>query len=327
LRDYKLWAALTILGLALLFSCGKKQGPKPVAHFPDTVVDSQLLVTVNQRPITGRDLRVFSVFFSSPRADTLSRSAWNEQLLSRLIDRTLIWQEAVANGSVVPEAVLTQTISSFIGSVGGEEAFNDFLARAGIDREEFAATVQRDLLIRDFIENTFIPQVKVTDEDARGYYDAHRDRFQAPDSVRARHILVRVYATDPDSVRRAKRERIEEILRRVQKGEDFAELARRYSDDPSGKRGGDLGYFPRGAMVAPFDSAAFALEVGQVSGVVATPFGYHLIKVEDKKPGKMMTFQEVKDVLKKRLVDMKVAELIEKHLQEIRRVAIIDKNY
>jgi len=312
--------------VVLSSSCGKKEQEKK-SRFPQEIVDSELLVKVNDHPITGRDLRVFSVFFSLPRSDTLSTAAANEILLDRLIDRTLIWQEAIANGNVVAEDEFRETIASFIRSVGGEQALENFLAKSGIKREEFIATVKKDLLIRDFIEQRFSPQVKVTEEEARSDFEAHRDQFFSPDSVRARHILVRVFPSDDDSVRAEKRKKIEAVLAELKAGGDFASLAERYSDDPSQERGGDLGYFPRRAMVAPFDSAAFALKVGELSGVVETPFGYHIIKVEDKKRGRQLTFEQVKDRLMASLKDFRLAGVIENHLQEVRRVAIIEKSY
>lgn len=321
--------AVFVMTVAVIFAitaCSKKKG-KEAAGFPDEIVDGQILATVNDHPITGRDLKVFSVFYSPPRSDTIPAAAANERLLDRLIDRILIWQEAVAGGSVVSQDELEQTVATFARSVGGQEALAKFMDRAGLKKEELMSTIRKDLIIRQFIRKVLVPQVKVGEGDARSYYDAHRDQFVSSDSVRARHILLRVFPGDNDSVKAEKKKKAKSILARIKQGEDFALLAREYSDDPSKEKGGDMGYFARHTMVAPFDSAAFALAVGQVSEVVKSPFGYHIIKVEDKKAGRPMEFEEVKENLVAGIRDFKLAGLIEKHLQEIRKMAIIKRQY
>jgi peptidyl-prolyl cis-trans isomerase C len=111
----------------------------------------------------------------------------------------------------------------------------------------------------------------------------------------------------------------------VQKGEDFATLAKTYSEGPSGPRGGDLGYFRRGQMVKPFEEVAFSLKPDQTSEIVETRFGYHLIKVDDKKPAKKMTYAEVKDRLNDHLKKQKATSEADAYIETLRKGAKIEK--
>ena len=126
----------------------------------------------------------------------------------------------------------------------------------------------------------FVAGAKLSDADLEKYYQRHIDRFEVPEQVRAAHLLVRLPQGASAAVKAEKRAQIEKLRERAQKGEDFATLARAHSEDPgSGAQGGDLGFFARGTMVPAFENAAFALNVGEVSEVVTTDFGYHLIRL------------------------------------------------
>jgi parvulin-like peptidyl-prolyl isomerase len=145
--------------------------------------------------------------------------------------------------------------------------------------------------------------------------------------VRARHILLGIKADDTDVAIQDKRKKIEEILSEATSGGDFALLAQQHSEGPSSVRGGDLGFFRRGEMVPPFDSAAFALEVGDISGVVETRFGYHIIKVEERRDGRILDFDEVKDGLLAQMEQQRLGEAVQIHLNEMMNVAIIERYY
>jgi len=145
--------------------------------------------------------------------------------------------------------------------------------------------------------------VKVTQEDILEYYDSHVSEFQVPKEVRARHVLIKVdQAAATADVEKA-REQAEKVARLAQGGEDFAELAKAYSEGPSGATGGDLGFFKRTDMVAPFADKAFALQAGEISDPVRTRFGWHVIKVEQIKAAQVKTPDQVAAQISKRLKD------------------------
>ena len=133
-----------------------------------------------------------------------------------------------------------------------------------------------------FRPEDFAGEVKPSDEDIQVYYDSHKEEYRKPEEVRARHILFKIPADATDEQKADIRKRADEALERAKKGEDFAALAREYSQDPTAAEGGDLGFFARGVMSAPFDEAAFQLAPGAISGLVETPAGLEIIKVEEK---------------------------------------------
>lgn len=153
-------------------------------------------------------------------------------------------------------------------------------------------------------------------------YDARKDEFDQPEQVRARHVLIRVApGDDPDAAEQAAREKAEQAAARIRGGEPFEKVAQELSEDPGSKEmGGDLGFFPRGRMVKAFEEAAFALEPGTVSDPVQTPYGFHVIRVEEKRPAKRIPFEEAKASLARDLLrdeqgrqaaDERVAKLLE----------------
>ncbi len=148
-------------------------------------------------------------------------------------------------------------------------------------REEFRIPETVALRYLLFVPSRYAKDVVFQDGDLEKYYRRHLDQFEIQEQVKAAHILIRVDQKASAEQRAAKRKLAEKILAEAKAGKDFAELARKYSDDPgSAAKGGDLGYFPRGAMVKPFEQAAFSLKPGEISGIVETPFGYHIIKSE-----------------------------------------------
>ncbi|HKI80120.1 MAG TPA: SurA N-terminal domain-containing protein, partial [Pseudodesulfovibrio sp.] len=164
------------------------------------------------------------------------------------------------------------------------------------DRFKTPAQVSVDYL--DLSVDDLAKDVKPTDEQLHQYYQDHLAEFGTEEMRHASHILVAVpNDADAKAVAKAKA-KAEDILKKVKAGQDFAELAKKYSDDPgSAKQGGDLGFFTKGDMAPAFSKAVFALKPGQVSGIVRTSFGFHIIKLLGVKAGKTKTFAQVKDQL------------------------------
>lgn len=320
-------AAAAVLALLLAMSaCGGKKVPAAVA-FPDSLEGDELIATVNGQPVTAHDLLVYTVIYQPASRDSLTDRMYNLELLNGYIDRALLLQEAQAVGVVVDDSTQNWYISSFIRTMGGPERVQGYLAAEGVTRGELESTIRRDLTVRAFIEDRLGAGIQVTEADAQAYYAGNPSYFTTKDSVRARHIIVRTSPDDPDSVRAAKREKIEDVLARVRKGADFAVLARRFSEGPSARNGGDLGYFARDGMVKEFSDAAFALQPGQISDVVETQFGFHIIKVEARTKSRKISFEEARDRIIEGLQEWALSSELENHLKRSRSVAIIEPNF
>ncbi|MFP7753566.1 SurA N-terminal domain-containing protein [Thermodesulfobacteriota bacterium B35] len=171
--------------------------------------------------------------------------------------------------------------------------------------------------------------ITVTDDEVRARYEADRARYEEPEKRHARHILFQVTATDSDAARAEKKKKAEEVLALARKGGDFAGLARKYSEGPSRKKGGDLGFFTRRSMVKPFADAVFSMQPGTVSGIVETPFGYHIIKLEEVRPARVRPLEEVRSEITAELQREKAAGLTFKRAtrayEEIMRTGSLDK--
>ena len=164
-----------------------------------------------------------------------------------------------------------------------------------------------------------LAKVKVTDDEVRREYDGHRDQYERPEQRHVRHVLLKVPpgAAEPDV--RSVRDLAASVLARAQKGEDFAALARSLSQDTaSAPQGGDLGWFGRGAMVKPFDDAAFATPPGQFAPVVQTEYGFHVLQVLEARPAGTTSFDEVKDSIRRRLELQRAQEGAETEAKRIR---------
>jgi peptidyl-prolyl cis-trans isomerase D len=147
----------------------------------------------------------------------------------------------------------------------------------------------------------------ITNSEIEDYYKKHIKMYQEPEQVRARHILIK-----PDNNKKEAKAKIERILKEVKAGKSFEELAKKYSACPSKNRGGDLGFFGRGRMVKPFEDAAFSLKVGEVSDIVETSFGFHIIKLEEKKQARTIPLSEAKEGIKNIIYNQKAKAKAEK---------------
>jgi len=177
-------------------------------------------------------------------------------------------------------------------------------------KEEFRIPESVALRYLQFDPDRYADQVTFDEEELKKYYRRHLDDFEIQEQMKASHILLRVDKNADKAVREKKRELAEKILKEARAGKDFAKLARTYSDDAaSAAKGGELGYFTRGSMVPSFEKAAFALKPGEISGIVETPFGFHIIKAEEYIEAGVKPFADVVDKVKEGLREEKARKL------------------
>lgn len=192
--------------------------------------------------------------------------------------------------------------------------------------DQLKRLIREELIIKKTIDQEVISKIRVSDEELRKVYEANKEKqFKEPEQVRTSHILV---AVSPDATREEKetaRKKIEEALAQAKAGKDFTELAKEYSDDPGSKnKGGDLGFFARNVMVKPFEDVAFTLNEGELSDVVETRFGYHIITLTGKKSQRTISFEEAKESLKKGLLQKKRNTEVNNWVNSLRSNATIE---
>ena len=203
-----------------------------------------------------------------------------QKALDALIDREVLWQEALKRGVVISDATVQRQVEQTRQAIGGAEKFARRLEDAGFDEAGFAEYTRRELAAQQvFAELT---QVSGPDEkQVRAFYEEHRAEMTRPEEVQARHILIKVPQGADTTTVEAARLRLVEMQVKISQGADFADVARTGSEDASASQGGNLGYFPRGRMLPEFEAAAFTLAPGGVSEPVRTPLGWHLISVQN----------------------------------------------
>jgi len=247
------------------------------------------------------------------------------QVLENLIARELLYQESQKKGIKISQEAVNEQLISLKTQFPNEVEFNNALTRMNLNEASIKEKLERDLALKKLIEDEVAPKVTVSDSDIRAFYENNPETFKQPERVKASHILIKV---DPqaDAAQKAEaQKKIDLVQAKLQKGEDFGALAKEYSEGPTGPKGGDLGYFTRGQMVKPFEEAAFAMKPGEVSGMVETRFGYHLIKVTDKSAETTVPYEDVKERLGEFLKQKKIQEEINVYVKRLEEKSKIEK--
>lgn len=205
-----------------------------------------------------------------------------------------------------------------------DEQLDRALDEQGLDRSSFRRQLKRDIEAFRILEMKVKTRIKVTDEDVRSWYQAHPNEFAGEERVRARHIFLPVPAEATPAQEAAVRAQGEIIRNRLLAGEDFATVARQVSKGPSAAEGGDLGFLKRGTIQPELEKVVFSLQENQISGLIRTKPGFHIIKVEERKAAGRQPFDAVKDSIRDRLVGERVETQRSQYLAELRKDAVID---
>jgi len=253
-----------------------------------------------------------------------------QRILEGIIAERLINEKAKqANIAIADEDVSKQLeeIASMQRPLISLEDFKKKMESLGQSFDEVKHQVRVGMTFQKIMEAEFADKINITENDAKQYYDQNQTRYKTPEQVKASHILIKPDTsdpnTDPNQVKAMAKAKAEELLKQIKAGADFAEVAKANSDCPSATQGGDLGFFSRGKMVPPFEKAAFELEVNQVSDIVETNYGYHIIKATDHKDASVTTFEQAKDDIITQLTQRRQRELAAKYIESLKAEANI----
>ncbi len=249
-------------------------------------------------------------------------SVLEKQVLQAMITKYVLLQKfRELNLSVDPDRV-DMEMQEVKDKYPTEEAFQQELNAKGYTMDRLRKEITQSLQVF-VLQQEVIRDVAVTEEELRRAYNANLEQITQPETVHARHILIKV-AEDATAEQKADAlSRIEAIQQELAGGADFAELAKEKSEGPSSVNGGDLGFFPADKMVKPFSEAAFALNAGEISGIVETSFGYHIIKVEGKKEPWLPTFDQARQSLMEQLQPRKQQMVFEEFLVNAQKASDI----
>ena len=243
-----------------------------------------------------------------------------EKALDQAIGARLLLERSQQLDVPVSAADIDAEVAKVVEQVGGEENFKKALAAQNITEEAFRSELEKGARVNKLVEQACTGVEEPTEQEVTDFYEAHKSEYVTEHKVLCQHILVKVEDNSSSDEKSAAFEKILAIKERIAAGGNFAEEAEKNSDCPSGREGGSLGWFGPGMMVPEFDKVAFEMKKGEVSGVVTTQFGYHIIYKADEQPGGQQTLVDVHDQIKDLLrhgargkaVDAFVAELREK---------------
>jgi peptidyl-prolyl cis-trans isomerase C len=248
------------------------------------------------------------------------------KVLEVLIGQELLWQAASRDKTVADDAEVNQAISQYQAQFDSDSAFDIKLQQGGYNQTTFYQDLRRRISAQKWIDKFVKNNLEVSADEVHVFYLENGQEFTQPEEIRARHILIKLESGASDEARENARALLSGIRNNIVGGGDFAALAKQLSQGPSAAKGGDLGYFTRGQMVAPFEQAAFALAPGEVSEIVETRFGLHLIKLVDRKPPVQYAEKDVSEKIHAYLMQQKYRRAVDEAVSRLKTEATIEKS-
>lgn len=252
------------------------------------------------------------------------QGAFRKQAIDNMVSRMLLQQAVEKEGVTVASADVEARIGEIKKNFPAEQDFTNRLQQMGLTPDTFRQEIQSGMEFEALLAKHTGEGTPPTDAEVKAFYDQNPNEFQQPEQVRASHILVQFGKDDTEAQKKEKLAKITKIRNDIKGGADFAEMAKQYSDCPSKERGGDLGYFNKGQMVPQFDAAAFALKVGDLSDIVTTDFGYHIIRVADHKPARTVSLEDAKPDIVAYLENQQKQSTVNSYIEGLRAAAKIE---
>jgi peptidyl-prolyl cis-trans isomerase C len=296
--------------------------PADTSKMPDVVAQ------VNGKKITKEDLlsqarQMQAQMAQSRRGQQVPPLDDNfyKQILESMVAQTLLLQDAQSQGVQVSDEELKPQMAALRGRFPDEAAYKKALEQEGMTEKELQDKLRQEAVIQKYVGTKVFNEVAVTDQAAREFYDKNQAQMQRPERAHLRHILIRVEPNAAEADKQKARDKAEDILKRLQGGEDFAKLAAENSDDPGSKvRGGDLSWVSRGQTVPAFEQAAFALaKPNDLSGVVESQFGLHIIQLVEREAASTVPFEEARPRITQMLQQRQAGERLQARVEDLKK--------
>jgi peptidyl-prolyl cis-trans isomerase SurA len=316
-------ALLLALALAASPAAGGAQPPPRILNRVAATVNGDVITLRELEARTGSDYAAAQAMAPGPERDKAIAKAL-QLALDQVIAERLFAAQTAALGVETSEGEVDAAVEDIKKRNNlTDDQLREALRAQGIDLATFRQTVRRDIEAMRVLQVKVRSRVKVTDDDVRNYWQTHPQEFQAEPEVHVRHIYVGFTPGVEEEEARAQR-RAEAILARIKKGEDFAAVARASSEGPSASDGGELGWLKRGTIQPELERVAFALPTGGISDVVRTRSGFQILKVDERRGGGPLPFDEVKEEIRNRLVNEQAESYRAQFIEELKRDALID---
>ncbi|PKQ36879.1 MAG: hypothetical protein CVT59_10340 [Actinobacteria bacterium HGW-Actinobacteria-1] len=311
-------ALMAVALIASLAGCGSKN-VATVNGVGITTEDFEALAAAAQK----QDSTVASATAGSPEL-----LAFRRQVLDSMIETEFVRQDAKKQGVEVKDADVEAQLTQIKSGFSDDATFNEALASAGMTLEQLQGSI-RDQLTYQALYDKVAPAPEISDAEIKAYYDANKAQFQTAAQSQLSHILISVPTTATADEKAAAKATAEKVLKELQGGADFAALAKKYSEDPGSKdSGGDLGWSSTDSYVAEFKAAADKLKKGELSGLVETDYGYHIILKVDEKAAAQQALADVTETIKANLVQEARNKTFTEYLDKLKAAAdikILDK--
>lgn len=288
-----------------------------------------VVVTVNSEELTVAELSqevqkivpMEASFHGGMSAEKLK--SIESKALAILVEKELQYQDGLAKAITLDKDTLDAEFNRVVERFGSRKEFNKSIKKAGFTEKLLKRFIARDLLSTKMRKLEVDDKINIPDAAVFEHYEANKNRYMKPEEFRASTILVKVDPASNSEERAKLRERAESLLKKIKEGADFGRLAYDQSDDMSRIKDGDMGYFHAGRTVPEFDETVKKLKVGEVSGIVESMYGYHIIKLTDKKEARQLPYEEIRDKIRAQMVDKEKKRLFDEWMTGLKAKAKI----
>jgi parvulin-like peptidyl-prolyl isomerase len=311
---------------------GPQGNPGSSATEPPMKVDKlpAIVARVNGQAVKKQELiqgaQIMQVEFAQRGQRIVPTAAFYRKVLDQLVSFILIQQDAKTQGVTAPAQEVQQQLDARKHAFPNDAAYRKALAQADMTEATLRQETENQIVVQKFLETRLASQVNITDETARKFYDLNQKEMSAPERVHLRHIVIQVDPKASPADKEKAKQKADEVYKKAQAGEDFGKLATQYSDDPKSKTvGGDIGWIVKGQTVPAFETAAFALtKPNDLSPVIETRDGYHVLQLLDRQAAGELPFEQVKPRLLAMLKQQAVQKLLQSRAEELRLKAKIE---
>ena len=288
-------------------------------NFPDVVA------RINTTEISKTQLLRRAQALKSQIPPSEAGEGFYHRVLDDMVNGELMYLAVEAEGLAPADAEVDAALDSQKERFGGTAAFETALEQQGLTIDEVKLDLKKELGIQKLVERDFIPQVTVIEAEKKAFYDENQASMQEPVQFKAAHILISVDESATPEQKAELKKKAESIRNMLEMGQDFAELAAKNSGDPGSKNnGGELGWMPEGQTVPPFEAAMKSLEPGELSELVETRYGYHIIKLQDRRGAGAIPYEEVEERIEQFLKQRGLQERLQQELELLRAAATIE---
>jgi len=294
--------------------------------------NNMVLVTVNDVKITKGEVESKIEAMLGPQGKMMSPEKLSKiydqmdrRILDSMIVETLLEKAIEEQGIMVTDEDVEKVVKNLKTTLPSDVKFEEYLKNIGLEEKDLRQSLNKNMRIKKLLEQQVADIKASDDEEIKTFYSANPDKFQVPENIEVRHILIAVKPDDENKAKAEKMKKIEKIRQQLvdKKGENFEMIAAEVSDCPSKTKGGKLGVMARGQAVKAFEDAAFSQKVGEIGPIVETSFGYHVIEVMDHKKATKAPLSEVKEFISNHLAAQKKEKAVIGYIDSLKTGASI----